>query len=154
MMTILKMVCLARGLRRLVRVLLLVLIPGQLLTGCVCGTEDVADPYDVLYDVIMVRKDGKTKTENETGPMILNLSEFPFDDGTYDRLNAALDGFAALPQERIEAYSDIKRALMQRHLWKVFDAADPVFWKHPHTGKVKWRSRKNRRVASNPRSRR
>ena len=54
---------LARSLRlqSLVCVALLALFLGQLLTGRVCGAEDEADPYDVLYDVLMTRygTDGK-----------------------------------------------------------------------------------------------
>ncbi len=69
---------LARSLRlqRLVCVALLVLIPGQLLTGRVCGAEDAADPYNVLYDVIMTRygKDGKSYAENESSPAIFSES--------------------------------------------------------------------------------
>jgi len=115
----------ARSLRlqRLVCVALLVLIPGQMLTGRVCGAEDAADPYDVLYDVIMTRygKDGKSYAENESSPTIFSSSDFPFGDKTYKKFSAALDAFGALPQTKIEVYSDVKRALLQRHLWKVFD---------------------------------
>jgi hypothetical protein len=87
----------------------LVLFLGQLLTGRVCGAEDAADPYDVLYDMIMTRygKDGKSYAENETPPVIFKWSDFPFGDKTFKKFNAALDAFAALPQARIEAYSDI-----------------------------------------------
>ena len=73
-----------------------------MLTGQVRGAEDAADPYDTLYDVIMTRyakeKDGKSYGENETGPVILPNSEFPFGDETFKKFNAALDAFAALPQ--------------------------------------------------------
>jgi len=74
-------------------------------------------------------KVGKSYGENETGPVILAWSVFPFGDKTYEKFNAALDGFAALPQSKIEAYSDIKRALLQRHLWKAFDATIPHSWR-------------------------
>ena len=48
---------LPRGFRihPLVRVALVAVVLSQLLTGRVRGAEDAADPYDVLYDVIMVR---------------------------------------------------------------------------------------------------
>ena len=109
---------LARSLRlqHLVRVVLLVLFLCQLLTDRVCGAEDAADPYDTLYDVIMTRHgpDGKSYAENETSPAIFAWSEFPFDDKTFKKFNPAMDAFAALPQEKIEAYSDVKRALLQR----------------------------------------
>ena len=54
-------------------------------------------------------------------------SDFPFDDKTYPKLNEALGAFAALPQPKIESYSDIQRAIMQRHLWKAYDATHPEF---------------------------
>jgi len=53
------------------------------------------------------------------------MSEFPFGDKTYKKFNAALDAFAAIPQSKIAAYSDVKRALLQRHLWKVVDTTTP-----------------------------
>lgn len=89
--------------------------------------EEVKDPYDVLYDVIMVRKDsdGKAYGMNEVAPFIYGRSKFPFDDETFPKLTAALERFNALPQEKIEAYGDVKRALLQRHLWAVFDATIP-----------------------------
>ena len=45
-----------------------------------------------------------------------------------------MDSFETLPQKKIEAYSDIKRALLQRHLWKVFDAIPNL---HVLAGKIK-----------------
>jgi len=95
---------LARGLRlqSLVCVALLALIPGQLLTSRVCGAEDAADPYDVLYDVIMTRygKDGKSYGENETGPAIFMWSDFPFGDKSITRADdAAPSPYAATLRE-------------------------------------------------------
>ncbi len=122
----------ARSLRlqRLVRVALLALFLGQLLTGGVRGAEDASDPYDTLYDVIMTRHgpDGKSYAQNDTTPAIFAWSEFPFDDKTFKKFNTALDAFAALPQEKIEEYSDVRRALLQRHLWKVFDTTFNWDW--------------------------
>jgi len=111
-------------------VAVLVVTISHLMSGAVCGDENTADPYDTLYDVLMTRhgKDGKTYALDETGPPIFVLSNFPFGDRTYKKFHAALDAFAALPQSKIEAYSEIKRALLQRHLWKVFDATFPHNW--------------------------
>ncbi|MEM7012424.1 MAG: hypothetical protein AAF585_13185 [Verrucomicrobiota bacterium] len=91
--------------------------------SCFCWADEPADPYNTLYDVMMARhaSDGKAYAADETSPTIYSTSEFPYDDKTYEKFNAALDAFAALPQSKIETYSDIKRALLQRHLWKVFD---------------------------------
>ena len=116
---------------------------------------DAADPYNVLYDVIMTRhgKDGKSYAQNETSPAIFAWSEFPFDDKTFGKFNAALDAFAALPQENIDEYSDVKRALLQRHLWKVFDTTFNWDW----SADWWWSGRKSfpkshldRRAASQP----
>jgi hypothetical protein len=123
---------LARSLRlqSLVCVALLALIPGQLLTSRVCGAEDAADPYDAFYDVLMTRygPDGKSYAQNETSPAIFGWSAFPFDDKTFKKFHTALFAFSTLPQERIEQYSDVKRALLQLHLWKVFDTTFNWDW--------------------------
>lgn len=112
------------------RVALLVLFLGSLLPLNVRAADEPADPYDVLYDVIMTRygPDGKSYAENEASPAISAWSDFPFGDKTYGKFNAALDTFAALSQTEIEAYSDIQRALLQRHLWEVFDTTFPFDW--------------------------
>lgn len=91
------------------------------------GVENANDPYHVLYDVLMTRygPDGKSYAQNESSPVILPWSKFPFGDKTYEKFDAALDAFAALPQANLEAYSDIQRALLQRHLWKTYDASHP-----------------------------
>ena len=136
----------------------LVLFLGQLLTVGVRAAEDAADPYDVLYDVIMTRygPDGQSYGENESSPSIFRGSDFPFGDKTYKKLNAALDAFGALPQKKIEAYSDIQRALMLRHLWHVFDATFPFRWmkRDPVTGKprqiIRSKSHSGRREAVRP----
>lgn len=93
--------------------------------------KDQADPYDTLYDVLMTRygPDGKVYAQNETSPAIFSWSEFPFDDKMFDKFDAALNTFAALPQKDIDEYTDVKRALLQRHLWKVFDTTFDWDWK-------------------------
>ncbi len=131
---------------------MLVFLSGQL-TARTHGADDTADPYDTLYDVIMTRygPDGKAYGSNESSPSIFKESEFPFDDRTYRKLNAALDEFAALSQEKIEAYSDIQRALMQRHLWHVFDATIPFRWIADRSGEYIWgMSHADRRAAVRP----
>lgn len=91
--------------------------------------KDTADPYDTLHDVIMTRwKDGKAYAQDETSPAVFSWSEFPYDDQTFDKFNSALDAFAALPQEKIEQYSDVQRALMQRNLWELFETTFNWEW--------------------------
>jgi hypothetical protein len=147
---------LTRSLRiqHLVRVVLLGLILSQLPIDRVRGQEDPSDPYDVLYDVIMTRygKDGKSYAESESSPALFSASEFPFGDKTHKKFSAALDKFGALPQTKIEAYSHVKRALLQRHLWKVFDVTSPYRWKDPQTGahRVANRNHSDRRAAVQP----
>lgn len=124
--------CSVQRIRRqhLFRVVLFGLFISQVPIDRVCGAEETADPYDVLYDVVMTRfgPDGEAYGTHESSPSIFNGSDFPFDDRTFDKLDAAVDAFGALSQEKIEAYSDIQRALMQRHLWHVFDATLPMSW--------------------------
>jgi hypothetical protein len=79
--------------------------------------------------------DGKTYGENEVTPLIYKYSDFPFDADSHEKLVAALDAFDALPQEKIEAYSNVKRALLHRHLWAVFDHSMHV---------MAWRKRDSR----------
>ena len=93
------------------------------------AAKDQADPYDTLYNVIMTRwKDGKAYAQDETSPIVSSWSEFPFDDRTFDKFNTALDAFAALPQAKIEQYSDVQRALMQRNLWELFETTFNWKW--------------------------
>ena len=95
----------------------------------VADAANATDPYDTLYDAMMTRwKDGKAYARDETSPAIFSWSEFPFDDRTFDKFGAALNAFATLPQEDIDEYNDVKRALLQRHLWKVFDTTFNWDW--------------------------
>ncbi len=92
---------------------LFVLLSCQLAFTQQSGAAEAADPYDVLYDVIMTRygPDGKTYGKNEVTPLIFDNSAFPFDDESYRKFTDALDAFGALPQQKVEAYSDVKRAV-------------------------------------------
>lgn len=140
------------GLNRLVPAALLGLFLCQLLTARVRGADEAADPYDRLYNVIMTRfgPDGKAYAANEASPAISAWSEFPFGDKTYEKFNVALDAFAAIPQARIEEYSAIKRAMLHRHLWEVFDTTFPFDWRRgAWLGRQRFpRSHMDRRVAN------
>ena len=135
----------SRRLQRLVCAAVLGLVFGELSGRRVRGEEAPSDPYDALSDVLMTRygPDGKAYGKDETSPAIWRNSEFPFGDRTYEKFSAALGAFAALSQAEIEAYGDVKRALLQRHLWKVLDATTPHGWVDSRTGE--------QRVASLPR---
>ena len=103
-------------------------VTGKAKPGAV-PDKDQTDPYDALYDVIMTRwKDGKAYAQHETSPAVFSWSEFPYDDQTFDKFDAALDAFAALPQEKVEQYSDVQRALMQRNLWELFETTFNWEW--------------------------
>ena len=82
----------------------------------VCSAEKGADSYDALYDVIMTRKglDGKSYGLNSAVPLLWNESSYLLDDDTHKRFIEALDNFSALSQREIEAYGNVKRALLQR----------------------------------------
>lgn len=128
----------------------------MLLDPCTVAVQ-ASDPYDALYDVIMTRKgrDGKSYAMDEATPSLFHRSSFPFGDKTYEDFCAALDAFEALPQRKIEAYSDIQRALLQSHLWKVFDATLPLRWhERPVVGEERTglleRKQRGRREAVRP----
>jgi hypothetical protein len=112
------------------------LLGWQVMLPQLCRATEPADPYDALYDVIMTRKskDGKTFGREHAAPLIWNSSGYLLDGKTHRRFIAALDTFGALSQKEIEAYSDLKRALLQRHLWAVFDWSTvrrPPTWDEP-----------------------
>ena len=85
--------------------------------------KEAIDPYDVLYDAIMVRKaaDGGIYGENALSPLIWSNSRYLLKGDTHERFVEALSTFSALSPDKIESYSHIKRALLQRQLWAVFD---------------------------------
>ncbi len=104
---------------------LFVLLFCQMVLTQLCRAEEAVDPYDVLYDVIMTRHgpDGKTYGKNSAVPLIWNDSSYLLNGDTHKKFIDALDAFSAVSQQEIEVYSDVKRALLQRHLWAVFDWA-------------------------------
>lgn len=136
--------------------MLLILVMGQLPSGRAQDAQEAAkpaDPYEALHAALMTRygQDGKVYAKNETSPVIFSNSEFPFDDRTFEKFDKALDAFAALSKEEIEAYGDLRRALLQRHLWKVFDYT-PDRLVDARTGRV-WAiplSHPNRRAQARP----
>ncbi len=69
----------------LARVSLLVAC-GLLTFAQACSAEEVADPYDTLYDVIMTRKglDGKTYGQSSAVPLLWNESSYLLDDDSED----------------------------------------------------------------------
>jgi hypothetical protein len=94
---------------------------------------DERKAHDDLFDVLMVRhaRDGVAYGENEIAPMVFKFSGFPFDDATYPRLTASLN---RLTPKRIQTYSDVQRAVMQRQLWALFDLTTPsrFITRRPH----------------------
>ncbi len=113
--------------------LFLALLITQALTDRVYGEEDTATPYETLYDAVMIRKstDGVAFGKNEVGPLIYGRSDYPFDDKAFPVLEAALAQFNSLSDKKIKSYSPIHRALLQRHLWTVFDATVPRSHRRP-----------------------
>ncbi|WP_442508367.1 hypothetical protein SH528x_007336 [Novipirellula sp. SH528] len=90
--------------------------------GTVCIADVRPDPYDALYDVIMVR----TSTDDPAfadlvSPLLWKESRYLVSDGTLARLLQSLAEFNALPRDQIEAYPTLNRAILQHHLWTVFD---------------------------------
>ena len=87
--------------------------------------DERGDPYDALYDVIMTRRapDGTAHGQDYHAPLIWFQSSYLLSEPTHSKFIDALDRFNTLSEEEIEAYGVLKRALLQRHLWAVFDWA-------------------------------
>lgn len=84
---------------------------------------ETSDPYDALYDLIMIRqaKDGTFYGADSAFPLAYRDSRYLFADQKTGAFLKALDSFTALSNEEIADYGPVKRALLQRHLWTVFD---------------------------------
>lgn len=96
-----------------------------LMSAPLCRSDDQADPYDALHDVIMTRhaENGDSYGKDYHAPLIWFQSSFLLEEPTHSNLVNALDRFNTLSAEQLEDYGDLKRALLQRHLWAVFDWA-------------------------------
>ena len=90
-----------------------------------CWAEVLPDPYEALYDAIMIRQksSGETIGRDSNSPLIFYGSRYLIRGETHTKFVDALDRFSALSQNAIESHGPVKRALMQRHLWSIFDWA-------------------------------
>lgn len=87
--------------------------------------ERATGVYDQLYDAIMSRFD---KQGDEIGltsaePLIWYESDHLLKSARAEKLLQAMDDFSALSEDEIEQLGSIRRALLQSHLWAVFDWA-------------------------------
>ena len=103
----------------------LVLVCCLLTSIPLCRADDQADPYDAVHDVIMTRRaeNGNSYGQDYHAPLIWFQSSFLLKEPTHSKFVDALDRFNTLSAKQVEAYGDLKRALLQRHLWAVFDWA-------------------------------
>ena len=81
------------------------------------------DPYDALYDVIMKRHwpDGQAVDQDPPTPLLWADSKYLLQEPTLSRFVLALDDFEALNDNELGAYGSLRRSLLQRQLWAVFD---------------------------------
>ncbi len=91
--------------------------------GKVGTADEPPDPYDRLYDIIMVRtvSDERVVTEDPDSPLLWKNSRYLLSEDTLPRLLKSLDDLNSLTGDRIEAYPPLNRAILQHHLWTVFD---------------------------------
>ena len=84
-----------------------------------------AERYRSLYEAIMAREgpDGKRYGLEGIEPLLWNRSEFLLKGASHRRFLEALDEFSAQSDEALASYSTTERAILQRHLWSVFDWA-------------------------------
>ena len=87
------------------------------------AADEPSDPYDHLYDIIMVRKvsDEHAVTDDPESPLLWEDSRYLLSEDTLPRLLNSLDALNSLPENRIKAYPPLNRAVLQHHLWTVFD---------------------------------
>ncbi len=91
-------------------------------SGTVCIADVRPDPYDALYDVIMVRTPMDDHADADpVSPLLWKESRYLVSDGTLARLLQSLAEFNVLSHDQIEAYPTLNRAILQHHLWTVFD---------------------------------
>lgn len=116
------------------RILLILLL---LVTVRGTRAEDAAGVFESLYDSIMIRDASEYRAwqkviENQVtvpetvgreaiDPLVWKNSRYLIEGDTHSRFIKALDQFSALSDEEIGAYFGVERALLQRHLWSLFD---------------------------------
>jgi hypothetical protein len=78
---------------------------------------------DALHQTIMLRKgtDGKTYGVGETDPLLWGGSAYFLSGESRERLTAAVNAVAALPDSAIQNCPPAQRALLQNRVWTVFD---------------------------------
>lgn len=88
-----------------------------------CPADDVVDPFDVLFDTLTIRKapDGSVIAPEAETPQLWRNSRYLIEDGGKKRLLRDLKLFDALSPEKVSTYSPLQRAILQHHLWCVFD---------------------------------
>jgi len=103
--------------------LLIIVTALQFIAIQIVLAQDSSDPYDALYDIIMLRQleDGTTIGANAVSPLIWSESQTLIKGESHSKFVQALDRFSTLQQTEIKAYGNVKRAVMQRLLWAVFD---------------------------------
>lgn len=84
---------------------------------------DPFDPFDVLFDTLTTCKspDGSVIAPEAETPRLWRNSRYLIEDGGKKRLLRDLKSFDALSSEKVAAYSPLQRAILQHHLWCVFD---------------------------------
>lgn len=78
---------------------------------------------DALRQTIMLRNgtDGKTYGAGETDPLLWEGSTYFLSGESRERLTAAVNAVAALPDSAIQNCPPAQRALLQNRVWTVFD---------------------------------
>ncbi len=89
------------------------------------SSQERAEIYARLFESIMVREgpDGKRYGLDEIEPLLWQRGEFLLKGASRERFLAALDAFVSQSAQAFDSYTDVQRAVMQRHLWAVFDWA-------------------------------
>lgn len=88
-----------------------------------CIANETADPFDVLFDIVTIRKapDGTVVVPEAETPRLWKNSRYLVEDGAKKKLQDALQALESLPQKEMESHTPMQRAVLQHHLWCIFD---------------------------------
>lgn len=96
------------------------------------AAERWEEPFHQLLDVISVRRSGdEVYGRNTPHPLLWTNSRHFIREPTSKQLATALEAFEGLTESEMGAIPSVHRAILQRHLWAVFDwttRLEPTDW--------------------------
>ncbi len=128
--------------------------PCLLLTCCAAVPifgEDSANPWDELRDVFYVRRFSTGDVYEHTvaldRPPWQNWARFYLDENFHDHIVKTLTAFLAQSKDEVERQPALRRAILLRDLWPVFDAQTHAYEPVPPASAVERQARLRNLVA-------